>query len=228
MMVVAVRAAIARPFLRVLGFATLPALCLGVAACSMPDLAPQNDEEKLVAATLLMLSGRGQPVCVDATTIGQPLSVFRTLTSNPPPGATPPAWFLPDRFRPPAALSGADLYRGAQADGAVHIDQPTNGTRAVAQPAQLMLDRAAWLLSAQEADRAVTIAPSWQPAIKARWWLRNRVSRHCSPTYHVSNPVRARDIGFVTVTADHWGTTYAFKRDGNGWVARAQWSNWLY
>jgi hypothetical protein len=208
--------------------AALPLLCLGATSCDTPNQIPQSDEEKLVQATLTMLSGRGQPVCVDATTIGRPLSVFRAIASNPPPGTAAPAWYLPERFRPPAGLSGGDLYRGAQADGAVHIDQPTNGTLVVSKPAQAMLDRAAWLLSAQEADRAVTIAPSWLPGIKARWWLRNRVSQHCSPTYHISNPVRARDIGFVSVTGDHWGTTYAFKRKGADWVARSQWSNWLY
>lgn len=222
------RAPFARLAQRSIGLTLLPALCLGAAACSPPAQAPLNDEEKLVLATIRMLSGRGEPVCVDATTVGRPLSVFRTITSNPPPGATPPAWYLPERFSPPPALTQAELYRGAQTDGAVHIDQPTNGTRVVAGPAQVMLDHAAWLLSSQEADRPVTIAPSWLPGIKARWWLRNRISRHCSPTYHISNPVRARDIGFVTVTGDHWGTTYAFKRDGTGWVARAQWSNWLY
>jgi hypothetical protein len=213
---------------RLMRLALLPSLSLGAAACSVPAHVPQNDEEKLVQATLAMLSGRGEPVCVDADTIGRPLSVFRTITSNPPPGAAPPAWHLPERFSPPAALTQAELFRGAQTEGAVHIDQPTNGTPVVAKPAQAMLDRAAWLLSSQEADRAVTIAPAWLPGIKARWWLRNRVSRHCSPTYHISNPVRARNIGFVTVTGDHWGTTYAFKRDGAGWVAGAQWSNWLY
>ncbi|MDB5581812.1 MAG: hypothetical protein JWR80_6988 [Bradyrhizobium sp.] len=209
-------------------FTVLSVLSFGLAACSVPDKAPRDDEEKLVQAALGMLNGKGEPVCVDATTVGGPLSVFRSIASNPPPGAAPPAWFLPTGFSPTAALSAADLYRGARADGAVHIDQPTNGTSVVSMPAQAMLDRAAWLLSAQDADRRITIAPSWQPGIKARWWLRNRVSRHCSPNYQISNPVRARDIGFVTVTADHWATTYAFKRSGSGWAARAQWSNWIY
>lgn len=224
----AVAATGARQLLRGMTFAAIPALVLGLAACTASHATPQDDEEKLVQATLRMLSGRGEPLCVDATTVGQPLSVFRTLTTNPPPGAAPPVWFLPARFGPPVGPSGADLVRSAQAEGTVHIDQPTNSTLPVATPAQAMLDRAASRLAVEEADRTVTITPSWQPGIKARWWPRNRISRHCSPTYHISNPVRARDIGFVSVTGDHWGTTYAFKRSGADWVARAQWTNWLY
>jgi hypothetical protein len=217
-----------RNVFRAIKFAMLFPFSLGLAACGAPDQAPRNDEDKLIQATLGLLSGKGQPLCVDATTVGHPLSVFRSIASNPPPGSTPPAWFLPARFSPPAALSGADLYRGAQSDGAVHIDQPINGAAVVTTPAQAMLDHAALRLSAHDTDRPVTISPSWLPGIKARGWLRNRVSWHCSPNYQISNPIRARDIGFVTVTANHWGTTYAFKRSGSGWAARAQWSVWLY
>jgi len=30
------------------------------------------------------------------------------------------------------------------------------------------------------------------------------------------------------VQAEHWGTIYALRPQGNDWVTIAQWSDWLY
>lgn len=139
-----------------------------------------------------------------------------------------PTWLVPARFSPPSKLSSTELYRGELADGAVHLDQPANTGSEVGARDRTILDRAASLLSKNEADRSVMILPSWQKDLKARYRLRNRVSNRCSPNDHRSNPVRSSDIGFVIITASHWGTTYAFKPIGADWVATAQWSNWLY
>lgn len=199
-----------------------------LAACSVNDRAPMDDDEKLIQATIAMLDGKDEPVCIDEKTVGRPLSVFHTITSNLPPGARAPGWFLPARFSPPDPLSNDEVYRGAQIEGSVLIDQPTNNVEPVSRAEQAKLHRAATLLSREPADHTILISESWQPGIKVRWWLRNRLSSRCTPNYHISNAINARDIGFVSVTADHWGTTYAFRRTDKGWVVAAQWSNWLY
>lgn len=202
--------------------------CLSASACAAPIGVPLSDDEKLVRATLQVLSADGSQICVDASTTGRPLSVYRIMASNPPAGVKP-VWFVPASLKPPQALSDAELYRGAQADGTAHIDQPGNMTAVLPSRAQAQLDRAAWILSERDPNPTVTISPSWGlVGVKPRWWLRNRLSRHCAPNYQISDPVTANNIGYVTVTAEHWGTTYAFTRSGSDWVARAQWSNWLY
>ena len=214
--------------LRATSLAALSSFMVSLSACSGADHLPKNSDEKLIQATLAMLDGKGEPLCVDEKTVGHPLAVFKSIASNPSAAAAPPTWFAPARFSPPAKLSSADLYRDELGDGAVHLDQPANTGSEVGASDRATLDRAAFSLSKDKADRSVTISQSWQKGMKARWWLRNRVSNHCSPNYHLSNPVHANDLGFVTVTANHWGTTYAFKRNGADWVATAQWSNWLY
>lgn len=220
-----------RPLGRFLQAAVLAAFTvpmLSLAGCTGTDKSPVDSDEKLIQAALTMLDGQGEPLCVDAKTVGHPLSVFRASASNASRTVAPRTWFAPARFSPPRGLSTTDIYRGGQADDTVHLDQPTNTGPELGERDRLMLDRAASSLSMNEANRSITIWPSWQAGMKARWWLRNRVSRHCTPNYHLSNPVRSNDIGFVTITANHWGTTYAFKRKGADWVVTAQLSNWLY
>ena len=202
--------------------------CFGTVGCS-PDQAPLRDDERLVLATLQLLTAPGIAVCVDADTAGRPLAVFRMMSSNPSQGVKPLAWFVPAALKPPSGPSNSELFRGGQADSAVHIDQPANSTPPLRPELQVALNRAAWILSARETDQDVKITPAWAvPGVKARWWLRNRISSHCTPNYQISDPVVAGRLGFVTVTGDHWGTTYAFTRHGADWIARAQWSNWLY
>ncbi|CAN5288492.1 hypothetical protein BH11PSE5_BH11PSE5_10780 [soil metagenome] len=199
-----------------------------LASCSAPSATPQGDGAKLVFATLQLLTADGSQICVDSGTTGQPLSVYRTMASNPP-GGIKPIWFVPATLKPPPELSNADLYRGAQAEGPAHIDQPGNATAVLPSKAQAELDRAAWILSQRDPDPSVTIPGTWGlNGVQSRWWLRNRVSRRCAPNYKLSNPVTVNNIGFISVTAGHWGTTYAFTRKDKDWVVRAQWSNWLY
>lgn len=204
------------------------AVGLALAGCGASESLPRTDGEKLVQATLGMLSGNGAPLCVDARTVGRPLAVFRSITLNPPRGSRPPDWYVPDLLKPPPPVPSGVLVRSARGDGTVQIDQPTNATAPLPPRVQARLNRAANSLSLQAADQTVTILPSWKSGIKARWWLRNRISRHCSPNYQISNPVTAANIGYVSVKGEHWGTTYAFARRESGWVATAQWRNWLY
>lgn len=203
--------------------------CLGVAACTGSGAVPQTDREKIVFETLKLLTVPGQAVCVDAATAGRPLDVYRTMTSNPPRGLKLPVWYVPAGLKPTSALSVAQLYRTTQTQAAVHIDQPANATPQLVPELQAQLDRNAWIMSSQAANQKVMISPDWPVSgLRARWWLRNRVSFHCTPNFRISNPVVVRNVAYVTVTADHWGTTYALARQGAGWAVRAQWSNWLY
>lgn len=203
--------------------------CLVLAACTGSGAAPRTDSEKVVYETLKLLTGPGQAICVDAATAGRPLDIFRTMTTNPPSGLKLPVWYAPAGLKPTSALSIKQLYRTTQTQAAVHIDQPANATAELSPALQSQLDRNARIMASYRAEKTVMISPDWPVGgLKARWWLRNRVSFHCTPNYRISDPVVVRNTAFVTVTADHWGTTYALARQGAGWAVRAQWSNWLY
>jgi hypothetical protein len=204
-------------------------LCVVLAGCTGSGAMPKTDSEKVVFETLKLLTAPGEAICVDAATAGRPLDVFHTMVSNPPPGLQLPVWYVPARLKPTTALSIAQLYDSTQKQASVHIDQPANNTAQLLPALQTQLDRNAWIMSSLGRTKKVMISPDWPVGgLKARWWLRNRISSHCQPNFRIANPIVVRNVAFVTVTADHWGTTYALARQGAGWAIRAQWSNWLY
>ena len=204
-------------------------ICLSSLSACQGQGQPKTADEKIVFSTLKLLASDGKFVCVDNATSGPPLAVFGTTMRNRPAGLEPPTWFAPAALRPPAALSSSELLRGAQTNTNVHIDQPTNSTSALAPALQGELNRAAGQLSTQNGDQKISHIDAWDiRGVLPRWWLRNRLSWHCAPNYRLSNPVSAQNVGFITVIADHWATTYAFNRHDSDWVAVAQWSNWIY
>jgi len=90
-------------------------------------------------------------------------------------------------------------------------------------------ETAAQRLSLTVDRESVAIRDGWGgPSAVARWWPLNRVASSCSPLYELSDPVRDRGIGFLTVRSDHWGTTYALRKRAKEWNVVAQWTPWIY
>lgn len=203
-----------------------PALAL--ASCSTQPPPPQT-ETQLVTTVLQLLATGSHGVCVDNATSGHPLQVFWSTAHNRPAGMEPPAWFEPAPLRPTPALSDRELLQTIKSDPAIHINQPVNATATLPPARQAELNRAAWMLATQSDGQPIEdLAGLKVPGVSARWWLRNRLSTHCAPNYRLSNPVYSNNIGFITVVADHWATTYALTPDRQTWVVSGQWSNWIY
>ena len=213
------------------GAVKLAVLSLGglvLSGCS-GNPTPRSDEDKLVLATLILLAAKGETVCVDNRTAGHPLTVFATMMNNRPDGLKPLRWFQPTGLRPLAAMSNGDLMRSARSDATVHINQPANASPPIDPVIQAAIDHDAAVLARRANDRQVIGFDAWHVrGVQARWWLLNRFTPRCFPNYRITNPAVGPDVGFVSVTAEHWGTTYAFSRRGAEWVVTAQWSNWMY
>lgn len=202
-------------------------LLLTCAACSRA--APLDNNEKIVRATLMLLASEGNAVCVDNHTRGQALAIFSAMTAAPSQSLKPLAWYVPGPLRPPAAISNSDLLRDSAQGGTAHLRGPENPTLPLSAIEQSRLNRKAAALARLSEAKSVSIRSSWNlKNIATRWWPINRVSSRCSPNYVVSDPAVSGTDGFVTVTADHWGTTYAFEHRGADWIPIAQWKTWLY
>lgn len=201
---------------------------IALAACSPPATVP-DEPAKVVDALLGVLSSDGRRVCVDSRTQGKPLAVFSTMIVAPTASRRPLRWQVPKPLRPPGALSNRELYDDEFARARVLLEKPVNARDVLPPAEQLQLNSAARSLAAVgDAERVPIANTAKRPLILARWWLANRVRPICVPHFTISNPVVARDIAFVSVTGGHWGTTYAFRKRGDGWAPHAQWTTWLY
>jgi hypothetical protein len=188
-----------------------------------------DDRTQVMQSLLSVLTADGKPACVDARTRGKPLAIFRTMMVAPDPARRPLAWFVPQPLRPQGMLSSQQLFDDQFRSERVVLTKPRRPAQALPNDLQGQLNAAAGQLSLdQEEDRLAISDSQAAPLAKVRWWVRNRFDQTCSPIYTISNPVIAKNVAFVSVTAGHWGTTYAFQKKGPSWATIAQWTNWIY
>ena len=200
----------------------------GLLAGCTPAPAPQD--AAIVRAVLALLQSDRAPaapgLCVDARPRGTALAIFRTMRMTTEPDERP--WRSPAPLGAAPRVKGRQLFEDAVGRDRLRIREPETPAPALPRAAQLRLDAAARALSL--ADRSTDhvvgddLAP---PGMAVRWWLLNRL-RGCERVYTLSRIARNDAIGFVTVTADHWGTTYAVERVSGGWRVTGQWDKWLY
>lgn len=211
---------------RRVGIAALAATAL-LTGCSA---APAAEDAAIVRATLALLQSDRTPaatgLCVDARPRGTALAIFRTMRMTTEPDERP--WRSPTPLGAAPRVKGRQLFEDAVGRDRLRIPEPGAPAAALPRETQLRLDAAARALSL--ADRSIDyvvnddLAP---PGMAVRWWLFNRL-RGCERTFVLSRIARDDAIGFVTVTADHWGTTYAVERGPQGWRVTGQWDKWLY
>ncbi|SEN61301.1 hypothetical protein SAMN05192583_3150 [Sphingomonas gellani] len=210
------------------------AVLAGTTGCGGGGPRPLDDEEKMVRSVLTLLASTKNPVCTDDHTRENALAVYREMTLAPRPSRAELHWYPPTPLRPDDTrneVTGRTLRR-AELDGErIAIREPEPRRDALPGLAQLELDGAAKRLIRPigGVEDGVAIRRGWTPArVTARWWPLNRARHDCWPLFVLSDPVRDRRIGFITVRAEHWGTLYALKPQGNDWRVVAEWSRWLY
>jgi len=204
------------------------ALPLFGGACTRSAAMPRDDGERIVQATLRLLTSDGKPICIDDRTTGRPLAIYATMRMAPLPSGQPLAWHTPGPLRPPVELSNTQLYHDSLGSESAHLRDPDNGGASLPWMLQRRLDETATVQARAGVDESVMISSRWAPGVRARWWPVNRLSRHCSPTYTLSNPTWSASTGYITVMTEHWGATYGLDRGPTGWRPVGQWTNWLY
>lgn len=191
--------------------------------------APVGDDAAIVRATLaLMATGRSadRPLCVDNRPRTQPLAIFRTMRINSEPDEHP--WREPEPLRAEPKVSGRDLFEDATGRDRLRIREPDDAAEPLPREEQARLDARARALSVDDQSTGYVLSQDMAPpGLAVRWWLLNRL-RGCERTMVLSRVVHGADTGFITVTLDHWGTTYAVERAGTDWRVTAQWDSWLY
>lgn len=208
----------------------LIAAALALGSCGTPQR-PLDDREKIVRSVLTLLASTGQAVCTDDETTGEALAEFREMARAPRAARRDLRWHTPLPLRPDARVTTRDIKRSEFDDEKLVIEEP--GVREDALPGldQLQLDGAAQRIagSVGAIEENVDLWRSWMPpGVVARWWPLNRIRRDCWPRFEISDPVRDRDLAFVSVRAEHWGTLYALKQSSGEWRITAEWSRWLY
>lgn len=207
----------------------LTSTALSAASCASSSASPTNDHAKVVQALMTLLSANNTKVCVDGATHGAPLAIFRDMMTAPEAARKPLAWHAPTPLRPPAPLTGRQIFNDVfAADRALIVPPFGNGDRLpVLKQVQYNAAAQSLLISGDVESTSIQNSPT-TPTIHARWWALNRIWSDCTAIYTVSHPVVGGKIAFVSVTASHWGTTYAFQQDRGVWSPTAQWTNWLY
>ncbi|HEX8485490.1 hypothetical protein [Sphingomonas sp.] len=192
---------------------------------------PLDDREKIVRSVLGLLVSTGKPVCTDDQTAGDALAEFREMALAPRASRADLRWHAPLPLRPDARVTTQDIKRSEFNNEKLEINEP--GVRKDALPGleQLQLDGAAQRLgkSVGTIKESVAVRRSWAPpGVVGRWWPLNRLRRDCWPRFEISDPVRDRELAFVSVRAEHWGTLYALRQTSGEWRVTAEWSRWLY
>lgn len=201
---------------------------LFLAACST---APAGDDAAIVRATLALLVSERSPgapaLCVDSRPRGEPLAIYRTMRINSEPDER--EWRTPVPLRGEPKVGGRQLFDDATDREKLRIPEPDDEADPLPRDEQARLEAAARALSQDGQSTGFNLDGSLAPAgMKVRWWLMNRVAGGCDRTVVLSRLVHDARTGFITVTLDHWGTTYALQRAGAGWQVVAQWDSWLY
>lgn len=210
-----------------IGFAI--GVLFSLVGCSAPNAPANSDTSQVLHALSATLTADNKPVCIDGATSGDSLAVFRAMISAPPASRQPLAWHQPQPLRPPTSPSGWRVFNDEIRDDRILIPRPQQMGGPLPFLLQRQLDFAANKLSLVQGSEAFAIS-KWAgaPLARPRWWIANRLSPDCSPVFTIMNPVVAKNLAFVSVKAGHWGTTYAFAKQGARWKVIGQWTNWLY
>lgn len=210
-----------------IGFAI--GMFLSLAGCSVGSVPANGDAGPVLHALAATLTADKKPVCIDSSTRGDSLAVFRAMLSAPPAARQQLAWFEPQPLRPPTNPSGWQVFNDEIRDDQILIQRPQQMGAPLSFLLQRQLNFAANRLSlVQGSDELAITKSGGAPLARPRWWVANRISPGCSPVFTVMNPVVSKNLAFVSVKAGHWGTTYAFAKQGAQWKAVGQWTNWLY
>lgn len=205
----------------------LLALTGALAGCGAPE--PQDDARRISDSLLRLLTSDGRRICVDGRTYGEPLAIFRTMLPAPDPAKRPLGWFPPRPLETGVSLKAgqlADVELGGEQVVLPEREQPRDRLPVV-QQVQLNSLAADGALMEPHTSARLTPSPA-APRARVRWWPLNRFDGKCGPVYTFSKPLVFRGSAFVTVTAGHRGSTYAFGRRGGDWTPIAKWSTWLY
>lgn len=203
--------------------AGLLAVSLALGGCAA---GAASDATQVVGAVAQLQAADGRRICLDRTTRGEPLAIFRTMLPAPNPARRPLGWRTPGPLMPSASITNRQLVADEFRDQ--HVVLPEHGQTApeLAFEAQWQLNGLARRMANVAGDKDVAIPDGAK--VQPRWWIRNRLDPGCDMPYTISNPVLAQNIAFVSVTAGHQGTIYAVQRDKGVWKPIAKWSNWLY
>ncbi len=187
------------------------------------------DERQVNGALLALLTTPGKRICVDAATYGEPLAVFGAMLPAPDPARRPLYWRPPEALDPGRVLTNRDLVDVELRKEQVILPERPQTAPRLPLTVQQQLNGLAAQAAVMEADRGVRLdgTPA-APLATVRWWVRNRLDPSCGPIYTVSKPVFVENTAFLSVTAAHQGSTYAFRKTGTRWVPFAKWSTWLY
>jgi hypothetical protein len=201
---------------------------VALTGCTAPAL---DDRGKIVRATLRVLAEdravAAAPLCVDDRTRGEPLAIFRTMRARGNDHDL--RWRHPAPLHASQHVSNRALFEDAIGRNRLRIAEPRSTEAVLPAADQRRLDGVATNLAIAGPSEAITIgSTAAAPGIAPRWWLINRARGDCARTYVLSRVVDNGRTGFVTVTADHWGTTYAVEREGADWRVVAKWNSWLY
>jgi hypothetical protein len=201
---------------------------VGLTSCGVSSPL-HTDAEQVTQSLLKTLTADGATICVDSTTQGEPLAIFRTMLTAPDPARRPLAWHEPGPLNAGKEVTGRQLvaseFRGE------HIELPEYGTAENVLPPllQLRLNALARAVSFIPSDAPTSVKASGDvPKARVRWWVSNRLDRSCGPIYTLSKPIVVRDVAFVSVMAGHEGTIYALRKTNKTWAPLAKWTNWLY
>ncbi|WP_375396518.1 hypothetical protein [uncultured Sphingomonas sp.] len=201
----------------------------GASGGCQADSRPRGDAAFINESLLKVLTANGKRICVDRGTHGEPLAVFRAMLPAPDPVRRTLSWSAPTPLEDGRAITNRELFDIELGDGQVVLREPTQNGARLPFTAQLQLNALAREGSYQLSDSGPSVANSpAAPLAQVRWWLSNRFDSSCGEVYTFSKPIVMRDMGFVSVTAGHRGTTYAFRKDNNAWAPLAKWSTWLY
>jgi hypothetical protein len=203
-------------------------LMLGLTSCGVSSPV-RSDAEQVSQALLKTLTADGETICVDSTTQGEPLAIFRTMLTAPDPARRPLEWHEPGPLNAGREVTGRQLvaaeFRGE------HLQLPEYGTAENALPAllQMRLNALARAVAFIPSDAPTSVKGNAEvPNARVRWWVSNRLDRSCGPIYTLSKPIVVRDVAFVSVMAGHEGTIYALRKADRVWAPLAKWTNWLY
>lgn len=200
----------------------------GIGGCQA-DAGERDDNRQISAGLFRVLTSQGKAICVDAATHGEPLAIFRSMIPAPDPARRPLIWSRPAPLENGRTLTGRELVDDEFGDGRLVLPERTSASGVLSVTAQVQLNALARTASMMSSDSSARLNPAPDaPLAKVRWWIRNRFDANCGPPYTVSKPIIMRDVAFVSVTAGHRGSTYAFHKVKAVWQPVAKWSTWLY
>ena len=200
-----------------------------LAACS-GGTRPLGEDEQITRSVLELLASKGNRICLDDQTRENALWTYREMMQAPRASREQLRWYPPLPLWPGTQVQAGAFRKAELGSADLKIAEPEPRTDALDGLQQMALDSAARSLASQKIDmESVAIRAAWAPrGVTTRWWPLNRIRKDCKPLFELSNPVRGRDIAFVTVRAEHWGTLYALRKQDGKWVPQAEWSRWLY